>query len=147
MGVSLPCSCAARCVWKWTAWDQAGETSSNEIVAAAKFFKISPLRLLLGLCSPVTLVSVWVSCEEVSSSIDSTCLSIFFTLNFYCCPVNCISFWDLLVIALWPTMERAEGTAQDFINQLVIIIPSVSLKDAKEIWVVFERAEAAVPYA
>jgi len=44
-------------------------------------------------------------------------------------------------------MERAEGTAQDFINQLVIIIPSVSLKDAKEIWVVFERAEAAVPYA
>ena len=47
------------------------------------------------------------------------------------------------------TMERAKDTAQDFINQLVLIIPSIfaSLKDAEEIWVVFKRAEAAVPHA
>lgn len=52
-------------------------------------------------------------------------------------------------MALQHTMERAEDTAQDFINQLVLIIPSVfaSLKDAEEICVVFKRAEAAVPHA
>lgn len=52
-------------------------------------------------------------------------------------------------MALQHTMERAEDTAQDFITQLVLIIPSVfaSLKDAEEICVVFKRAEAAVPRA
>lgn len=76
-------------------------------------------------------------------SINSTCLFIFSTFYVYCCPLNCFSFWDLLVIALQHTIERAE----DFINQLVLIIHSVfaSLKDVEEIWVVFERAEAAVP--
>lgn len=85
----------------------------------------------------------------MSSSINSTCLFIFFALNVYCCPLNRFSFCDLLVIALQHTVERAGDTAQVFINQKVLIIPPIftSLKDAEEIWVVFKRVEAAVPHA
>lgn len=72
----------------------------------------------------------------------------FFTLNVYCCPINCFSFWHLLVVALQQTMERAADTAQILVDQLVLMIPfiSASLKYAEEIWVFFKRAEAAVPH-
>lgn len=65
------------------------------------------LSLLVRFCS-VKLVQVLVSLEAMSSSINSTSSLTFLALKKNCCSIKCFYSCDLLVMALWHIMERAE---------------------------------------